>query len=164
MSLVIKRSDWESTILPAPKAPRLAHSTQGPCPVPAGARRPLPLVRVSRAAVFRGLFAFSHAVVTHHGRDAQAVIGKDTRAPANLRGAVAAEVAPAPHRLLVAPERERQDLVLVREAREALDRYEPVDPLELRPQLRREVDILLSLAGSRDDFEYDDNHGVLAMP
>src|SRR5216683_4913899 len=137
------------------------HSTQGPCPA-RGAATSCRLDRVRRAAVFRGFLAFAHAVVADYARNPQTIVSEHLRAPANLRFTVAAEVAPAPHRVLVAPERERQELALVRKARETLDRDESVDSLELRPQPRRKIEILLFLARSRKDFEYHHDHVVLA--
>src|SRR5882672_4154060 len=113
---------------------------------------------VGRAAVMRGFGPVGHAVIAHDARYAEAVIGKHARAPARLRLAVAREVTPAPHCFLVAPERKRQELVFVREAREALHRDEPVDFLELGPQLSGELQILLFPARSRNDLEYHGKH------
>src|SRR6266511_2563578 len=128
-------------------------------------RRPKPLAcsdRVGRAAVFRGFFALVHAVVADYACDAQSIVSEHLRASPRLRGAVAAEVAPAPNRLLVSPERERQELVLVRKARKAFHGDESVDSLELRPQPRGNIQILLFLPGSRKDLEYHHHHVVLA--
>src|SRR6266566_2578816 len=105
--------------------------------------------RVGRAAVLRGFGPVGHAVIAHDTRYAEAVIGKHSGAPARLRLAVARKVAPAPHCFLVAPERKRQELVFVRETREALHRDEPVDFLQLGPQLSGELQIFLFPAWSR---------------
>ena len=51
--------------------------------------------------------------------------------------------APALDRRLVAPERQRDVLAGLGQALEALDRDEAVDPLELGPELGREVEVVL---------------------
>src|SRR5438132_1883199 len=131
--------------------------------MPEAARSPgaRPLDGVGRAAVLRGFVPVGHAVVANNARDAQAVIGKHARAPERLRLAVARKVAPAPHCFLVAPERKGQQLALVGKAREALYGDESVDFLELRPQLRGELQILLFPARSRNDLEYHCEHVVV---
>src|SRR6267154_2481755 len=106
MSLVIKQSKGKSDVLyttfPILRTPSAGSG------------------RVGRTAVLRGLGSVGHAVVAHDVCDAEAVIGEHARAPARLSLAVAREVAPAAHRVFIAPKRQRQDLVLVRKAREAL--------------------------------------------
>src|SRR3546814_3692162 len=63
-------------------------------------------------------------------------------AAAALRRLVLGVLAPAHHRRLVAPERQRQHLALVGQAGEALDGNEAVDLLELGPERRRDVEIV----------------------
>src|SRR6185312_16728169 len=79
----------------------------------------------------RRLVPFGHAVVAHHGGDAQAIIAEHALAAGLLGLAVVLDVAPGLHRRLVAPEGERQDLAVVGQALEALDGNEAVDLLEL---------------------------------
>src|SRR6266481_4694686 len=62
-------------------------------------------------------------------------------------------LAPACDRVLIAPERQRQDLAMLAQAREPLDRDEPFDLLELRPQAGGDVEILLHAIRFRFDFE-----------
>src|SRR6266496_787987 len=162
MSLVINRSSGVFSCPVAPQSPAPGTWHARPVPGPGGRKPPAVLDRVRRAAVFRGFFAFAHAVVADYARNPQTIVGEHLRAPASLRFTVAAEGAPASHGLLVAPERERQELVLVRKARETLDRDESVDGLELRPQPRGNIQILLFLPGSRKDLEYHHHHVVLA--
>ena len=82
------------------------------------------------------LLALEHAVVAYHCGNAQPVIGENAGTAARLREAVRFQAAPALDRILIPPERERQDLAVIREAGETLDRYEAVDFLELGPQIR----------------------------
>src|SRR5215510_6445786 len=101
--------------------PRGAGERRGPARgprggIPAAARRGLGLRRVRLAAVLRRFPALLHSIVAQHARHAQAVVGENASAAFRLRRAVALEIAPALDRLLVAPERERQELGLVGEA------------------------------------------------
>src|SRR5450759_4973232 len=109
-----------------PKAIRRNQTLIGPRPVL------LPFVRC--AAVGRRLGALAHAVVAQDAGDAQAVIGKHPVAAARLRQTVPLELAPALHRLLVAPVGKRQHLAFMGEAGKALDRNETILLLQLRPQ------------------------------
>src|ERR1700753_3723346 len=65
-------------------------------------------------------------------------------------------IAPRFHRGLVAEDRQRQDLALLRQALEPFHRDEAVDGLQDRLQLRREVEIFLAIFRLRPDFE---DHG-----
>src|ERR1700730_1941825 len=64
-------------------------------------------------------------------------------------------LAPASDRLLIAPKRQRQDLAILAHAHEPLDRDEPFDLLELRPQADGDVEILLHAI--RLGFDFEDN-------
>src|SRR4029078_9489822 len=66
------------------------------------------------------LAAFRHAIITDHGWHAQPIIGKHTAAALGLALPVILLVAPDLHRILVAPERQRQKLARVGERLEAL--------------------------------------------
>ena len=98
---------------------------------------------VARAAVARRLLALLHAVVAQHLRDAQAVVGEHAAATRLLRAAVRVQRAPAPDRVLVAPERQRQQLVRRAQALEAFDGDEAVDGLQFVDQARGNVQICL---------------------
>ena len=82
-------------------------------------------------------------VVADHLGDRDPEVGEDLALAPFLRRAMAALRAPALDRRLVAPERQRDVLAGLGQALEALDRDEPVDPLELGPQLGREVEVVL---------------------
>src|SRR5689334_8278955 len=107
----------------------------------------------------RRLLALAHAVVADDAGDAQPVLSEYASAAARLRRAVALQGPPAPDRVLVAPERERKKLALVGEAGEALHRDESFDLFELRPELRRELQVFLLLPRRGDDFEDHRDHG-----
>src|SRR5262249_47056073 len=62
---------------------------------------------VKRLRIGRRLRAFRHAVIAHHGRDPQPVVGEHAAAPRGLAFAVMDLIAPGIHRRLVAPERQR---------------------------------------------------------
>src|SRR5690348_2232981 len=79
---------------------------------------------MTASAVAGRLRAIEHAVVAQHTGHADAIVGEDAAAAAGLRDAMTFEVAPGLDRFLVTEHRERQDLTLVGEAREALDRDE----------------------------------------
>src|SRR5690606_37582648 len=80
-----------------------------------------------------------------------------------LRGAVRRQVAPAPDRLFVAPNRERQELAGFAQALEPLHRYETVDRLEFLHQRGGDLQIALALALGRPDLEDDGNHGFTRL-
>src|SRR2546425_671382 len=65
---------------------------------------------------------------------------------------------PADHRLLVAPDRKRQQAAFLALAGEALILDEPVDRLELRLQLAGEREILVPPLLLRADLEDDGKH------
>src|SRR5471030_1922284 len=71
------------------------------------------------------------------------------------------DVAPRLYRRLVAPEGEREQLLVVDQALEALDRQEAVDLLELGLQGSRDVEIGLLAAVSGPDFEDHCDHRLL---
>src|SRR5262245_17796980 len=104
------------------------------------------------------------AVVAHDGRHAQAVVAEYAAAAGRLRGAMLGVVAPARHRVLVAPERQRQHLAGIGDALEALHRDEALDLLELRPQPSGMIEIALPPTVRRPHLEDDGDHGwLLAM-
>src|SRR6266481_3415596 len=57
-------------------------------------------------------------------------------------------LAPACDRVLIAPKRQRQDLAILAQAREPLNRDEPFDLLELRPQAMSRYSCTRSGSGS----------------
>src|ERR1700704_3331274 len=81
-----------------------------------------PAAAVRLLAIVRGLIApLAHAVVAHDGGDPQPVVAEHAAASCLLRGAMLRLVAPSGDRRLVAPERQRQHLVGIGDALEALD-------------------------------------------
>src|SRR4051812_43469727 len=70
-------------------------------------------------------------------------------------------IAPALHGILVAPERQRQQLARVGDALETLDRDEAVDRLELRPQRCGNGQVVVLAAGRGPHLEDHRNHLVL---
>src|SRR5262245_60919259 len=76
---------------------------------------------VPRAAVGGRLPALEHAVVADDARHPQPVVGEDAAPPLRLRDAMPFQLPPALHRVLVAPDRERQHLAFLGEAFEPLD-------------------------------------------
>ena len=89
--------------------------------------------------------------------DAQAVIAENLAASFFLRAAVAFVLTPARHRLGIAPEGKRENLSLIRQALKALNRDEPVDPLEIGAKRGGDVEIVLAPARLGLDFE---DHGI----
>src|ERR1700730_4971242 len=73
-------------------------------------------------------------------------------------------LAPASDRLLIAPKRQRQDLAILAQAHEPLDRDEPFDLLELRPQAGGDVEILLHAIRLGFDFEDNRVHRSVELP
>src|SRR5687768_8261905 len=96
---------------------------------------------VAVARILRRLPTVVKTVVSQHLRDAQPVVGKDTGAAFVLPCAMQRVVAPAPNRLLVAPEAQRQVAAALRQALEALDRDEAVDPGKLLSQRRGDLEV-----------------------
>src|SRR4051812_21105449 len=72
------------------------------------------------------LAAFRQAIIADHGCNAQPVIGEYTAAALGLAVPVILLVAPALHGILVAPERQRQELARVGERLETLDGNEAI--------------------------------------
>src|SRR3954452_10436095 len=123
---------------------------------------PRALVRVvHRAAVLWRLLAIIHAVVADDAGDTQVIIGEDFCAALGLGAAVLHRVAPGLHGRLVPPERHRQDLALVGQALETLDRDEAVDGLQDRLEVGREVEIILAVFRLGPDLEDHGDHGLL---
>ena len=85
------------------------------------------------------------------------ILGDDGRVRA-LRGMMLDVLEPGDDGRLVAPERYREDLALGGEAGEALDRDEPVDPLQGRPQRRGQIQIILLPARPGHHLEDYDEH------
>src|SRR5689334_1701903 len=104
------------------------------------------------------LRALIHRVVAPHLGDAQPVGLEDATAALLLRLAVLLHVAPVAHRLLVTPERERDELALVADALEALDRDEAVEVAHIVCESLGERLVVgeASLVGR--EFEDDSDH------
>ena len=112
-------------------------------------------------AIVRRLVSLAQAVVADHARDPQPIVPEDPGAALRLGGAMGGQVAPSPHGVLVAPERERQELSSLAQALEALHRDEPVDPLEIGSKRGGEIEIVPGLALRGPDLEDDRDHGLL---
>src|SRR5436190_19554158 len=110
------------------------------------------------AVVRRLLAPLAHAVVAHHRGDTQPVVAKHAAAARLLRGAMLDLIAPAGDRRLVAPERQRQHLVGIGDALEALDGDEAVDLLQLGAQAGGVLEIALAPAVGWPHLEYDGDH------
>src|SRR5688572_19483132 len=110
--------------------------------------------------ILRRLRSLIQPVIPHHAGDAQAIIAEDAAAALGLRGAVLGDIAPARDRVLVAPEGEGEDLALVAQALEPLDRDEAVDLLELGLQRGGQVEIVAAVIGVGPDFENDGDHAA----
>jgi hypothetical protein len=113
-----------------------------------------------RATVLRSFCSVIHAAIPHHPRDPQQVAGEYRPPPLALHRTVLGRVPPRPYRGFVPPERQREQLVGVRQAVESLDRYEPVDLLQRRSSCRGEVEGVLDLVGCRVCLEDDRDHGA----
>src|SRR5260221_648738 len=113
---------------------------------------------VLRPRVGRRFGAFGHAVVAHDGGDTQTVVAQHAAASGGLRLAVMLDIAPGLYRLLVAPEGEREQLLVVDQALEALDADEAVDPLELGLQAGGDVEVGLLAAIGGPHLEDDGGH------
>src|SRR4051794_20796464 len=117
------------------------------------------LVRVvHRAAVVWCLLAIIHAVVADDAGDTQMIVGKNVCAALGLGTPVLHRVAPGRNGRVVAPERQRQDLALLGQALEPLDRDEAVDGLQDRLQVGREVEISLAVFRLRPALEDHGDH------
>src|SRR5687768_7994264 len=109
-------------------------------------------------AVLGRLVAFLHAVVPDDVAYPQPVGAENATAPLALRLAVLLQVAPVAHRILVAPERERDEALRVRDALEALDRDEAVELAHLLAQSFGERLVVGETALGRGELEDDRNH------
>jgi hypothetical protein len=94
--------------------------------------------------------------------DAQAAIGKDPRTTIPLCLPLCLQLSPGLHRLLIAPEGQRQDLAPQCEAFKTLDGNEAVDLLQLAAQCAGEIEISVALAHIGHDLENVGDHGYLS--
>src|SRR5882757_8607156 len=113
---------------------------------------------VSGAAVLWRLHALVHAVIADHAGDAQPVVFENPRAALALGLAMAGHIAPGLDGGFVAKERQRQDLALLGQALEPLDRDKAIDGFQHRPELGRKVEIFLLVLRLRPDLENHCNH------
>jgi hypothetical protein len=95
--------------------------------------------------------------------DPQPVIGKYEPATLLLNLMMLRMRAPANQRLLIAPGRERENMVWVIDIRESLVVDKPMDLLKLRPKQFRNVKIALHLGGVREDLKQDNEHILLLI-
>src|SRR5258706_5119179 len=106
----------------------------------------------------RLLAPVKQTVVANHRHDAQPIVIEYFLPPMDLRHAMRFVLAPAGERFLIAPELQRQQLVGVGQTLKALDRNEPVDLFQVRPQRRGDVQIFLAPASGRPHFKNDTDH------
>src|SRR5262245_17993533 len=111
-----------------------------------------------RTRIPRRLPAIVESVISDHLSNPNAVFLENRATARALHLAMLLEIAPLTHRLLVAPERERQDFSRRRQALEALDRQEAVDLREQRTQSRGCVEISVLLRVLGDALEDHCNH------
>src|SRR5512146_2073897 len=109
--------------------------------------------------LLRRLGALEHAVLALDLGDRDAVIRENLGAARKLRQVMTVVLAPARHRGLVTPERDRDELAGRRNAAETLDRDEPVDLLERGFEACGKVEIVLLAARLGLNFENDNEHG-----
>jgi hypothetical protein len=114
-----------------------------------------------RGHLLRRLRAFVHAVIAHHGGNTDLVIAKDPVVPRALRSVMLLLLAPAGDRLLIAPKRQRQDLAVLAQAPEPLDRDEPIDLFELWSQAGGDFELVLQAVRLGLDFEDNCMHRLL---
>lgn len=98
------------------------------------------------ARVIRHLATVIHAVASHHGRDAQPVVGKEGLAPRLLKPAVTFKVAPRLDGAFVPPVRQRKQLAGLRQAFEALDRDKTVNARQQRVHVAHLLESLMGVA------------------
>src|SRR5436305_14538588 len=108
---------------------------------------------MSPARIGRGLISLTRAVIAQHVSNPQPVLREDPLPARRLHRAMLLDIAPLRNALLVAPERNRQYRAGTGQAFEALDRNEPVDPLEQRSQLLRRIEIGVTHSFARRRLE-----------
>src|SRR5690348_15781117 len=120
---------------------------------------------MDRPAV-RGCLLALHvqAVVAHDRGNAQPIVAEDAGASRRLGGSMRRALTPASNGLLVAPERQREEIVGIREARKPLHRDEPVHALELALELRGKLQVVALAAIGRPDLEDDCDHASAPLP
>src|ERR1700731_581681 len=122
------------------------------------------LVRVVRGpAVLWRLRAIGHAVVPDDAGNTQPVIIENPGTPLGLGFAMLGNVAPCREGLLVAEERQRQDLAFLGQAFEPFDRDEAIDGFQDRPQFGREIEIFCSVLRPGPDLENHGDHLLLLL-
>src|SRR5579883_3083274 len=133
------------------------------------ARRRSPCCRASpgrgrdRRHLLRRLRAVEHAVLSDDFDHGQPIIGEDLVPALALRPLMPIMLAPAPYRVGIAPEGQRENLAFGGEALKPFDRDEAVDLLQIGAQHRSDVEIILFPPGLRLDLEDDGMHRRLRL-
>src|SRR6266568_2040965 len=109
-------------------------------------------------AIERRLLALKHPIISQHRSNAQLVILKHIRSSLRLCSPMFFKLSPGCNSLLIAPEREREQLAGLSQALEALDGEKAINLLKQRPQARRNIKILLSVPILWTDFKNDGDH------
>ena len=105
-----------------------------------------------------GLFTLKHTVISDKPSNSQAIVSEYAVASTRLCKTMRLKSSPLLYCLFVTPKRQRQNLSFVGQACEAFNRDETFDFFEIRPKTRRNVQILLLVARSRDDFKDNRDH------
>src|ERR1700753_835958 len=113
---------------------------------------------MKRAAVLWSLFALKQAIIANHSRDAQPIILKNLLPPTRLGHTMLIHLPPLLHSLLIAPERQRQNLARCAQALKALNRDKAFDLIQHRAQMGRDIEIGLLMLRVRHHLENHCNH------
>src|SRR5260370_6330544 len=128
--------------------------------------RHVTLVRVmNEAAVLWCLGTIVHAVIADHAGNAQPVVFENRRATLALAFAMLRHVAPRREGIFITEKRQRQDLALLGQTLESLDRDKAIDSFQDRLQFSCKIKVLLFMLRLRPDFEdHCDHMHLLSRP
>src|SRR5579871_1236440 len=111
------------------------------------------------SAILGGLLTcFCHAIVPDDGCDAQTVVLENPSSARRLRSTMTIMAPPRRDGRLIAPERQRQQLVGVGKALKSFDRNESVHVLQVAAQPRGMIQVVSLAAIRGPDLEDDGDH------